>query len=190
LTTAGLLGAPGRFPTERWGKLVNHGNGSAFHAQISFITLSVTVGGEEFVLDAAKLSEFPYTVDANTIPASPSNISPGAEATFARIPTPILVGPSQARSTIVGIVVVSYDDLFDAPHRAYQHFRSNVNDSEELTITFGKEYTPVQALSALEPVIDAVPPELRPPDTFQNVAVRQALRILADSLASAIGIRI
>lgn len=155
--------------SKRWSRLTNYGDGSALKARITFIVLSAQVGTETFTLDAAKLRDFPYSPDVNSIPASPSNLLPGAEAAFARIPMPIFLGPDHNRTRVDGVVIIRYQDVFDNAFSSYQEWRTSVwpkqegHESPFIVMTFGDEYTDEMASQLLEPVLDSVPKHFGPP---------------------------
>ncbi|HEY2497454.1 MAG TPA: hypothetical protein VGK24_10320 [Candidatus Angelobacter sp.] len=144
---------------ELWGHLINHGTGSALNVSVTFITQKVVKAGEEFSIDAKKLTEFPYDIRLNHVPASPSHIAPGGSARFLRIPTPITCDFSAQISSIEGKVAIEYQNIYGTPFEIHQEFRAFVKrteESAEIILTFGDELEvePTQPEQALTQIGD------------------------------------
>jgi len=135
-------GTKGCVAKELWGRLKNHGTGSALNVSVTFITQRVVKAGEEFSIDAKKVTEFPYDTRLNHVPASPSNIAPGGTARFFRIPTPITTDFSGQISSIEGRVAIEYQNIYGTPFEIHQEFRAYVKrmqEGAEVILTFGDE---------------------------------------------------
>jgi hypothetical protein len=126
-----------------WGNLTNYGSGAAFDAKIAFIYYRIFVAGDCFVLDKMKREEFPYSSNANTIPATPSHLPPREAASFRRLPTPIVVDYERAISRIDAVISIEYEDSFRMKHRTRQAVRIFVDKDEvqrgKITMTFLEE---------------------------------------------------
>jgi hypothetical protein len=152
-------GTKGCVAKELWGHLTNHGTGSALNVSVTFITQKVVKAGEEFSIDAKKLTEFPYDIRLNHVPASPSHIAPGGSARFLRIPTPITADFSGQISSIEGRVAIECQSIYGSPFEIHQVFRAFVERTQEdadVILTFGDELDaePSQPEQALTQVGD------------------------------------
>jgi hypothetical protein len=150
----GLVGPakrPVRRPKERWGKLRNHGGGVALDVRVTFIAQEAQIGDETFQIDLAKLKTFPYQLDLNRLPASPTHIPPGEEAFFGRIPTPMYEREGN-RQVIKGVAVITCSDVLERGHVRFQKFRCAVSAEPGLygvTMTFSDELTKEEAREEL-----------------------------------------
>jgi hypothetical protein len=135
-----------------WGKLTNHGTGSALDVRVTFITKNVIKADEQFRIDEKKLSEFPYHPLFNRIPAMPSNISPGSSAQFFRLPTPITVDFTGQIAQLEGLVSIEYQNIYGTQFEVQQNFRAFIernNNPPEVTLTFSDE-VPAQPKKTVE----------------------------------------
>lgn len=76
-----------------FGKLFNHGAGPAIGTMIWFEPQRVTSGGQERWLTKTEQASPPYTKDWNSIPATPANIPPAANAEFRILPSCVYAAP-------------------------------------------------------------------------------------------------
>jgi hypothetical protein len=125
-----------------WGRLTNHGTGSALNVAVTFITKKIVKAGEEFAIDDKKLHDFPYDPNFNRVPATPSNIAPGNSSRFLRLPTPVTVDFTGQISIVDGSVAIEYQNIYGTPFEIHQEFRVHVKRNlheAELVLTFGDE---------------------------------------------------
>jgi hypothetical protein len=74
-----------------FGKLFNHGQGTALNAMIWFEPQRVTSGGQDRSLTKSEQASAPYTKDWNSIPATPANLPTAASASFLILPASVYV---------------------------------------------------------------------------------------------------
>jgi hypothetical protein len=124
-----------------WGHLRNHGNGSALNSWITFIPIRAFVGNDDFAISQEKRQSFPYSASANKIPAHPSHIVPGSEASFMRLPTPIVTDYDRKMSRLVCIVHIQYQDMYGNEFSSFQGVRVWLDelDKQRMAFTFLEE---------------------------------------------------
>ncbi len=135
-------GAMSIVPREFWGRLINHGNGSAINVIVTVVAENVVKAHERFSIDQARLSDFPYSLNLNRIPTG--NIAPGKSGTFWRIPTPIFADFSGQLQELDGYVSIEYDDIYNTHFTTVQDITCFVRRPEgaseiDLTITTGEQ---------------------------------------------------
>jgi hypothetical protein len=78
---------------DSFGQLFNHGQGPAIDALIWFEPQRITSAGQERWLTRTEQASPPNTKEWNTIPATPANIPPAAEASFRILPACVYALP-------------------------------------------------------------------------------------------------
>jgi hypothetical protein len=129
-------------PKSSWGKLSNHGNGSALNVSVTILARKVRRGGEEFPVDDKKLADFPYSRDFNTMPAIPSNIEPGNSAKLSRIPTPVHVDFERTLTNMECVAEINYENIYGNRYKTLQQLYVSVDRKiaeSEITMTLGEE---------------------------------------------------
>gem|GEM_PF-1380793 len=134
-----------------WGRLRNHGGGVALSVRVTFVTREAKIGREIFHIDQQKLNSFPYQLDVNQLPSSPTHIHPGEEGIFMRIPTPLYEREGN-RELINGVAVIACRDVLDRAHFRFQEFRCRVEHRPAhygVLLTFGDELEASEAREVL-----------------------------------------
>ncbi len=130
-------------PDRHWAKLKNHGLGSALHVRVWFVTRRASTKSDDFEIDDAKRTAFPYDLGLNSLPTVPSHIDAGAAGQLTRVPTP-LADLDGGRTGITGVLVIECVDIYDDQHRSYQNFYGWYHEATQegrqtLMVTFGDE---------------------------------------------------
>jgi hypothetical protein len=130
-----------------WGMLHNYGLGPSIDTQISWIPYRIFIGEDVFVIDEAKRTQYPYDEKYNSIHATPSHLAVGQEATFARLPTPIVVDYKRRISRLDCVVKIEYEDLYANKYLKFQGLRvftHHLDDPSDpfLLFTFLEEMNP------------------------------------------------
>ena len=76
-----------------FGKLFNHGQGTAIDVKIWFEPQRVTSGGQDRWLTKTEQASPPYTREWNLIPATPANLPTAAVASFYILPACVYIAP-------------------------------------------------------------------------------------------------
>lgn len=136
-------GARSCVPIQDWGRLVNHGNGSAFSVTLIFLCCQMRRGNSTTRVLFDEWKTFPFGLDYNTVPGG--HLSPGGTATFRRIPTPIFVDYDGKLEELDVALVLRYADIEGHDYQTIQECHVSVDrtDNEaELTFVFGDELKP------------------------------------------------
>lgn len=123
-----------------YGRLKNYGVGPALVTNVRWVPEEITIGAESFEIDECKLREPVYSLELNTMPASPQHIESNGEAELTRLPTFIAKDVDKKVTVVVGRLTITCKDIFGRDHLAIQKFRIGTEYSREqphLLFTFG-----------------------------------------------------
>jgi hypothetical protein len=122
-----------------YGRLQNHGSGSALSTHISWVANEIWVGSEHFDIDDKKRTEPVYRKNLNTWPSLPSNIPANGEASTNSLPTFITKDIDKKITRVNGMFEISCRDIFDTHHIVRQEFHLFTNyrdDPPTVHVTF------------------------------------------------------
>lgn len=105
-----------------YGRLRNHGGGTALATHITWVPQEIWIGAEHFDIDDKKKTEPVYHRNLNTWPALPSNIQANGEATINCLPTFITKDVEKKIKRVNGVLEITCKDVFDSEHVIRQEF--------------------------------------------------------------------
>ena len=114
-----------------YGELKNFGLGPALETEVSWISSSIKIGSETFIINASKRKEPLYSRPLNTMPSWPQHILPGGNAKLTRLPTFIDKDYEKKISEVEGILMIKYLDVFGNSHNTNQKFWIETNYKAE-----------------------------------------------------------
>jgi hypothetical protein len=126
-----------------FGKLFNHGAGTALDVSIWFEAETVRYTDHERALTRNQQSSPPYTKDWNLIPGTPTNIPPGAEASFYILPASAYLAETYA-SMLSGKTHIECRDAEGNPYEWRQPTRFFIErpDASGALVTISFEQRP------------------------------------------------